>query len=205
MTPSPSIVFSLMPKSSARWVLNLSSSMKLPGSSKSSMRSRAVSLPSWCCLSMRSCPPPSSACASREASLSRAESPESRSARFAEEIPPAGSGGSAGLSASFMAAHRTASERACASVLEAHRARLAGALAGPPALVVEEPALALEAVRVAAQRAALGDDAVARDGERDGVRAVGRADRAWARAQLARQVGVRARLAGGDLFQERPD
>src|ERR1700682_601338 len=60
-----------MPKSSQRWTLNLSSSTKLPGSSRSSMRSRAVSLPSACCLSMRSWPPPSSACALSAASFSR--------------------------------------------------------------------------------------------------------------------------------------
>ena len=34
-----------------------------PASSSSSSRSRAVSLPSACCWSMRSCPPPSRACA----------------------------------------------------------------------------------------------------------------------------------------------
>src|SRR4051812_8327884 len=81
-----------MPKSSARWVLNLSSSMKLPGSSRSSIRSRAVSLPSWCCLSIRSWPPPSSAWASSAASFSRGVSPESRSCRCAEDRPPDGSG-----------------------------------------------------------------------------------------------------------------
>src|SRR5260370_1102794 len=53
------------------------------------------------------CPPPSSACARRAAGLSRAESPGSRSARFAEDMPPAVSGGSGGLSASSMAAQRT--------------------------------------------------------------------------------------------------
>src|SRR5207302_6742710 len=96
-----------MPKSSARCVLNLSSSMKLPGSSKSSIRSRAVSLPSWCCLSMRSCPPPSSACSSSAASFSRGESEASRSCRCADDIPPLGSGGTGCPGFSVMRAQPT--------------------------------------------------------------------------------------------------
>src|SRR5262249_31553656 len=53
-----------MPKSAQRWVTNLSSSTKLPSSSSAAMRSRAVSLPASCCLSMRALPPASAARAS---------------------------------------------------------------------------------------------------------------------------------------------
>ncbi|MNT49916.1 hypothetical protein D3C72_1867960 [compost metagenome] len=60
-TPSPGMMVSAMPKSVARWVTNMSYSSKLPGSSSTSSRSRAVSLPLPCCASMRRCPPPSRA------------------------------------------------------------------------------------------------------------------------------------------------
>ena len=50
-----------MPKSRQRCSTSLSSSSKLPSSSSSSTRSRAVSLPSRCWRSRRSAPPPSSA------------------------------------------------------------------------------------------------------------------------------------------------
>src|SRR6202142_3879630 len=50
-----------MPKSVDRWVTNRPISTKLPGSSKRSRRSRAVSLPASCCLTMRSGPPPTRA------------------------------------------------------------------------------------------------------------------------------------------------
>src|SRR6185436_9061738 len=63
-TPSPRTFCSSMPKSAQRWVTNLSSSTKLPSSSSAAMRSRAVSLPASCCLSMRALPPASAALAS---------------------------------------------------------------------------------------------------------------------------------------------
>src|SRR5687768_11124320 len=54
-----------MPKSVQRWVTRASTSTNEPASRRSSMRSRAVSLPASCCLRMRSSPPPRSAAASR--------------------------------------------------------------------------------------------------------------------------------------------
>src|SRR5262249_39542849 len=60
-TPSPGIRCSAIPKSRQRWSTSLSSSSKVPSSSRSSTRSRAVSLPSACWRSRRSAPPPSSA------------------------------------------------------------------------------------------------------------------------------------------------
>src|SRR5262249_32396548 len=54
-----------MPKSTARCVTILSSSSNVPSSSRNSMRSRADILPSRCCRSRRSLPPPSSASPSR--------------------------------------------------------------------------------------------------------------------------------------------
>src|SRR5947209_5213377 len=60
-----------MPKSRQRWVTRASISTKEPASSSNSTRSRAVSLPAACCLSMRSWPPPSPAAASRRCSSSR--------------------------------------------------------------------------------------------------------------------------------------
>ena len=47
-TPSPQGRLSSRPKPWARWRVNMSSSVKLPGSSSRSMRSRAVSLPRAC-------------------------------------------------------------------------------------------------------------------------------------------------------------
>src|SRR6266436_4815675 len=59
--PSPAGRCSCMPKSTQRWRTNLSSSSKVPSSSKRWMRSRAVSLPALCSRSRRSGPPPASA------------------------------------------------------------------------------------------------------------------------------------------------
>src|SRR5664279_1442671 len=53
-----------MPKSLERCVTNLSSSTKLPSSSKAEIRSRAVSFPAACCFAMRASPPASAAWAS---------------------------------------------------------------------------------------------------------------------------------------------
>src|SRR6056297_293067 len=64
-TPSPAGRFFSIPKSVQRWVTNMSYSSKLPSSSNSSTRSRAVSLPRACCASMRFCPPPMRASARR--------------------------------------------------------------------------------------------------------------------------------------------
>src|SRR5262245_57551371 len=52
-----------MPKSVQRWPLNMSHSSKESGSSSTSMRSRAVSLPLACWASMRRWPPPRRAAA----------------------------------------------------------------------------------------------------------------------------------------------
>ena len=70
-TPSPGIFVFSMPKSVERCSTNMSNSSNEPLSSRSSMRSRAVSLPRLCCASMRALPPPSRACARRCSSLSR--------------------------------------------------------------------------------------------------------------------------------------
>src|SRR5579884_1157927 len=69
--PSPSITLLCMPKLWQRWRTSLSSSSKLPSSSKRSMRSRAESLPSLCCRALRSAPPPSSARAWRRRNSSK--------------------------------------------------------------------------------------------------------------------------------------
>ena len=61
ITPSPGIFCLSAPKSVERCSTNLSISTKVPGSSSSSMRSRAVSRPLACWRWMRSVPPPSSA------------------------------------------------------------------------------------------------------------------------------------------------
>ena len=55
-TPSPGILVFSMPKSVERCSTNMSNSSNEPLSSRSSMRSRAVSLPRLCCASMRACP-----------------------------------------------------------------------------------------------------------------------------------------------------
>src|SRR5688500_5792621 len=54
-----------MSKSWQRWVTSLSTSSNVPASNNRVMRSRAVSLPCWCCFFRRSSPPPSSARRSR--------------------------------------------------------------------------------------------------------------------------------------------
>src|SRR5262245_20929267 len=61
-TPSPRtwLPGASMPKSRQRCVTKRSISTNVPGSTSRSMRSRAVSLPFWCCASMRPWPPPSS-------------------------------------------------------------------------------------------------------------------------------------------------
>ncbi len=61
-TPSPGILTCLsMPKSTQRCSTNMSNSSNEPLSIRRSMRSRAVSLPRLCCVSMRALPPPSRA------------------------------------------------------------------------------------------------------------------------------------------------
>src|SRR5438128_5285912 len=69
-TPSPGTSCSSMPKSRQRCVTSLSTSSNVPGSKRSSIRSRAVSLPASCWRFCRSAPPPSSARRSRSASTS---------------------------------------------------------------------------------------------------------------------------------------
>src|SRR5438067_147469 len=69
-TPSPGTSCSAMPKSRQRCVTSLSTSSNVPGSKRSSIRSRAVSLPASCWRFCRSAPPPSSARRSRSASTS---------------------------------------------------------------------------------------------------------------------------------------
>ena len=70
-TPSPRGLDFAIPKSTQRWVTNMSYSSKLPSSSNSSIRSRAVSLPLACCASIRACPPPRRASSRRCSSCSR--------------------------------------------------------------------------------------------------------------------------------------
>src|SRR5215472_3387526 len=70
-TPSPGILVLSMPNSEERCSTNMSNSSKEPLSSRSSMRSRAVSLPRACCASMRFSPPPSLAPARRSSRVSR--------------------------------------------------------------------------------------------------------------------------------------
>src|SRR3984957_16651120 len=70
-TPSPGTLVFSMPNSIERCSTNMSNSSKLPLSSKSSMRSRAVSLRRACCASMRFSLPPSLAPARRSSRVSR--------------------------------------------------------------------------------------------------------------------------------------
>src|SRR5206468_2501951 len=60
-----------MPKSCERCVTSLSVSSNVPPSSRNSIRSRAFILPSLCCRSRRSVPPPSSARRSRFLGINR--------------------------------------------------------------------------------------------------------------------------------------
>jgi hypothetical protein len=60
-TPSPGIFCSAIPKSAQLCSTNMSYSSKLPGSSRTDSRSRAVSRPLACCAAMRFSPPPSRA------------------------------------------------------------------------------------------------------------------------------------------------
>src|ERR1700704_119370 len=71
MTPSPGTLVFSMPNSTERCSTNMSSSSNEPLSSRSSMRSRAVSLPRACCASIRFSPPPSLAPARRSSRVSR--------------------------------------------------------------------------------------------------------------------------------------
>src|SRR5579862_6328327 len=70
-TPSPGTLLFSMPNSVERCSTNMSNSSNEPLSSRSSMRSRAVSLPRACCASMRFSPPPSLAPARRSSRVSR--------------------------------------------------------------------------------------------------------------------------------------
>src|SRR5260221_6287318 len=70
-TPSPGTFDFSMPNSVERCSTNMSNSSNEPLSSKSSMRSRAVSLPRACCASMRFSPPPNFAPARRSSRMSR--------------------------------------------------------------------------------------------------------------------------------------
>src|SRR5215831_6027758 len=89
-TPSPGIFCCWsMPKSTQRCSTNMSNSSNEPLSIRSSMRSRAVSLPRLCCVSMRALPPPSRAWSRRISSFSRISfiaaaprDPARRSGRF---------------------------------------------------------------------------------------------------------------------------
>src|SRR6185312_9766023 len=67
-TPSPGITILPISKSVARWVTNMSYSSNESGSSNTSRRSRAVSLPFLCCASIRCWPPPRRAAARRSSS-----------------------------------------------------------------------------------------------------------------------------------------
>ena len=70
-TPSPAGRSFSMPKSVQRWATNMSNSSNEPSSSRSSIRSRAVSLPLPCCAAMRLAPPPMRAPVRRDSSSSR--------------------------------------------------------------------------------------------------------------------------------------
>src|ERR1700739_1078684 len=70
-TPSPGTLVFSMPNSTERCSTNMSNSSKVPLAGRSSMRSRAVSLPRACCASMRFSPPPSLAPARRSSRVSR--------------------------------------------------------------------------------------------------------------------------------------
>src|SRR5687768_9472313 len=69
-TPSPGIFCFSMPKSTQLCSTYMSYSSKLPGSSSTVSRSRAVSLPLACCAAIRFSPPPSRACSRRFSSSS---------------------------------------------------------------------------------------------------------------------------------------
>src|ERR1700732_1651654 len=81
-TPSPGTFVLSMPNSVERCSTNMSSSSKLPLSSRSSMRSRAVSLPRACCASIRFSPPPSAAPQRRSSRVSRISFMSAFPARF---------------------------------------------------------------------------------------------------------------------------
>src|SRR6516164_487090 len=70
-TPSPGTLVFSMPNSVERCSTNMSNSSNDPLSSRSSTRSRAVSLPRACCASIRFFPPPSFAPARRSSRASR--------------------------------------------------------------------------------------------------------------------------------------
>src|SRR2546426_10442660 len=74
-------------------------------------------------------------------------------------------------------------------------------------LVLEQPALAVQAAAEAGQLAARADHAVAGDDDRDGVLAVGRTDRARGAdvAEATSQLAVAHRRAVGDGAQGAPD
>ena len=69
-TPSPGTFCSAMPKSTQLCSTYMSYSSRLPGSSSTVSRSRAVSRPLACCASILFSPPPSRACARRFSSSS---------------------------------------------------------------------------------------------------------------------------------------
>src|SRR5829696_2626951 len=106
-TPSPGIFERSMPKSVARCWTNMSSSSKEPWSMRSSMRSRAVSLPRACCAAMRFSPPPSRASLRRSSSLSRM--------CFMRSRPPKSSGGGHSMSQWERHSGRAASKRGIGS------------------------------------------------------------------------------------------
>src|SRR5579884_411118 len=79
MTPSPRKTRSAIPNAVVRWVAKRSSSTNDPGSSRRSIRSRAVSLPRSCCLLSASSPAGCSACAASRLSRSCGVSTSGRS------------------------------------------------------------------------------------------------------------------------------
>ena len=90
-TPSPAGRLSCIPKSTQRCVFSMSNSRNEPSSRRSASRSRAVSFPLPCCLSIRACPPPSSADASRSSSRARTLSALSCARGFRSSSPPSAS------------------------------------------------------------------------------------------------------------------
>src|SRR2546427_12631638 len=87
-TPSPRIRFASIPNSVLRCSTKASVSTKLPESSRSSTRSRAVSFPFACCAWIRSLPPPCLARAFRRRSSSTRSSPTMGPPNAARVINP---------------------------------------------------------------------------------------------------------------------
>jgi len=87
------------------------------------------------------------------------------------------------------------------------RLRSQSELSAPAALVVEQPPFSIEPASVTGQLAVRSDDPVARDDDRDRIRAVGEPDRARGadRSDLPGDRSIRGGVAWGNSRQRRPD